>query len=277
MKILLVHNFYQHPGGEDSVFKTEKEILHSYGHQVTQYTDSNHRITNLNRINSAFSTILAKDSYRYILVLLHENRPDIVHIHNTFLLISPSVYYACQKANIPVIQTLHNYRILCPTATFFRNNSICERCLGKSLPWPGVIHSCYRNSMTQSLIVAIMLAYHRMRKTWHKQVDQFIALTEFAKLKFIEGGLAPEKLSIKPNCISPDPGIGIGDGDFILFVGRLSFEKGIETLVKSWEHINTGLQLKIVGDGPLSSTTASFAQRYSNVEWLGNRPREEGD
>ncbi len=275
MRILSVHNFYQQSGGEDTVFNTEKKILRDNGHEVIAYTDSNHRITELSYIKTAIHTVWAQDSYRNILDLLDKTQIDIVHIHNTFLLISPSVYYACKKASVPVVQTLHNYRLLCPAATFFRKNNVCESCLDKFLPWPGIFHACYRNSLPQSSIVASMLAYHRLLRTWQKHVDQFIALTEFAKQKFITGGFEPEKLSVKPNCITPDPGIGEGKENYIIFVGRLSSEKGLETLIESWEYIKkTNIYLKIVGNGPLSQKINAFAQQYPTVEWLDNQPRD---
>jgi glycosyltransferase involved in cell wall biosynthesis len=132
---------------------------------------------------------------------------------------------------VPVVQTLHNYRLLCPNALFFREGRVCEDCLGKAFPWPGVAHACYRESRPASGTVAAMLFAHRTLGTWKGAVDLYVALTEFARRKFVEGGLPSEKIVVKPNFVDPDPGMGQGRGDYVLYVGRLSKEKGLDTLL----------------------------------------------
>jgi len=170
---------------------------------------------------------------------------------------------------VPVVQTLHNYRLLCPVALFFRDGRVCEDCMGKAVPWPGVVHRCYRGSRAASGVIAAMLTTHRALGTWTKMVDVYVALTEFAQDKFIEGGLPAEKIVVKPNFVAEDPGPGGGSDGYALFVGRLSPEKGIETMLAAWDRLRTGVPLKIVGDGPLRDRVIRAASRQPNVEWLG--------
>ncbi|HUP02327.1 MAG TPA: glycosyltransferase family 4 protein [Gemmatimonadota bacterium] len=275
MKVLLVHNSYQQPGGEDQVFRSEGALLEEYGHEVLRYTDHNRRLEELNPLESAAATLWNRGSYRQVAALIQRERPDILHAHNTFPLISPAVYYAAQAAGVPVVQTLHNYRFLCPQSDFLRDGSVCEDCLGKTAPWPGVLHACYRGSRVASGGVAAMLTLHRLLGTYARRVDAYIALTEFGRRKFIEGGLPAEKLHVKPNFVHPDPGTGQGRGGFALYVGRLSPAKGIGTMLSAWEKMGDSVPLRIAGDGPLDSVVASRTERLRNVEWLGRRSRAE--
>jgi glycosyltransferase involved in cell wall biosynthesis len=171
-----------------------------------------------------------------------------------------------------VIQTLHNYRLLCPVALFFRDGRVCEDCMGKAVPWPGVVHGCYRGSRAASGVIATMLTVHRALRTWTEMVDVYVALTEFARDKFIEGGLPAGKIVVKPNFVAPDPGQGPGGGGYALFVGRLAPEKGTGTMLAAWDRLGTRIPLKIVGDGPLRDRVMGAAARQSNVEWLGHMP-----
>jgi glycosyltransferase involved in cell wall biosynthesis len=275
-KILVVHNSYQQVGGEDAVFAAEATLLRQHGHEVVEYRDNNQRINQISRLSAAAGTIWSRSSHRRMLQTLRAARPDIVHFHNTFLLISPSAYYACREFGVPVVQTLHNYRLLCPAATFFRGGQLCEACLGKTLPWPGVWHACYRKSHSQTTIVAAMIGVHRWLKTWQQQVDIYIALSEFASEKFIKGGIPREKIVIKPNFVNPDPGVGEENDYFALFVGRLSPEKGVWTLLQAWQGLK-GIPLKILGDGPLLTDVQHFIQqkKLDCVEVLGQRAHGE--
>jgi glycosyltransferase involved in cell wall biosynthesis len=173
-----------------------------------------------------------------------------------------------------VIQTLHNYRLLCPSAIFFRDGHACENCLGKLIPWPGVLHRCYRDSRAATGAVAAMLVVHRLLRTWERTVDIFIALTEFARQKFIQGGLPADRVVVKPNFVYPDPGPGAHDGGYALFAGRLSPEKGVRTLLAAWERLGPGIPLKIAGDGPLAREVARACERHPQIEWLGAQPLE---
>jgi glycosyltransferase involved in cell wall biosynthesis len=273
MKIVVVHNTYQQPGGEDIVFRNECELLRGAGHEVIEYQRSNHDASSyvsVHQLALAKNTIWASDTRRKFRELLVQERPDVVHVHNTFVMMSPSIYWACRDARVPVVQTLHNYRLLCPGATFFRDGKVCEECLGHGV-WRGVRHSCYQGSSQATAVVAAMLTTHRVLGTWSRLIEYFLAPTEFARRKFIKGGLPAEKILVKPNFVDPDPGAGTGGRDYALFVGRLSPEKGTRSLLAAWAQLGTRIPLHIVGDGPLRAELESFAQQngLSNVVFRG--------
>ncbi|BAU44005.1 glycosyltransferase [Leptolyngbya sp. O-77] len=275
MKILLAHNYYQQKGGEDGVFHAEVKLLESRGHDVYQYTVHNDCIEGMRSIDVARVTIWNSKSYQDLQNLIRNRNFQIVHFHNIFPLISPAAYYAAKSEGLPVIQTLHNYRLLCPNAEFFRVGEVCERCLGKAIPLPSVQYGCYRHDRLASAAVVSMLAIHRGLNTWNRMVDRYIVLNSFAQKKFVEGGFAPEKLVVKPNFVDPDPGFGAGDGGYALFVGRLAPEKGIGTLLAAWQHLGADIPLKIAGDGPLAPQVAAAAQQTKGVDQLGKIPMEE--
>ena len=279
MRILLAHNRYQQRGGEDFVFETERALLENAGHEVVSYERRNEEIRHYPRaklLDLPRRVIWATDSTSSIRRILREFRPEIAHFYNTFPLISPAAYYECAKARVPVVQTIPNFRLMCPGATFLRNKTPCELCLCKTIPWPSVYHACYRGSRVASTVVASMLAFHHAIGTWGSKVNVYIALTEFARQKFIEGGLPEEKIVVKPNFISPDPGEKTGDSGFALFVGRISEEKGIRTLLDAWRALPE-IPLKVAGDGPLMPLVASFAEKAGGgrIQVLGWRSRDE--
>ena len=275
MRILSVHNRYQIRGGEDESRQAEENLLRQMGHQVEVYEEHNDRISTMSPVRVASKTIWSQESHQITKKILQEQHHDIIHVQNFFPLISPSVYYAAKEQGVPVVQTLRNYRLLCPNALFFRDGQVCEDCLGKFLPLPGVMHGCYRESRVASTAVASMITVHRTLRTWVEMVDIYIALTEFARQKFIEGGLPAEKIVVKPNFVNPDPGLGGGSGGYGLFVGRLSVEKGLDTLLAAWEQLSKQMPLKIIGDGPLSEQVKNATQRLPQVEWLGRKPMSE--
>jgi glycosyltransferase involved in cell wall biosynthesis len=272
MRITVAHNYYQQQGGEDASFEAEVALLREQGHYVATYTVHNDAIRAMSPLAVAGKTVWNRDSYRSLDTLLKRGSFDVVHFQNTFPLISPSVYYAAKANSVAVVQSLRNYRLMCVNGLFFRGGQVCEDCLGKPVPWPGVTHACYRDSRAASSVVAAMLTFHRLRSSWTKMVDVLVALTEFSKRKFIEAGLPAEKILVKPNFLNPDPGIGEGRGGFALFVGRLSPEKGIGTLLQAWETIGSRLPLKIVGDGPLVTAVKRASERRADaVSWLGRK------
>jgi glycosyltransferase involved in cell wall biosynthesis len=275
VKVLTVHNGYQQPGGEDQVFLAESALLESYGHRVVRYTTHNDQVAGMNRLALAGNTVWNSGTYQKLRALIRQERPQVVHFHNTFPLVSPAGYYAAKAEGVPVVQTLHNYRLLCPNALFFRDGGVCEDCMGKAVPWPGIVHKCYRGSRAASGVVAAMLTTHRVLRTWTEMVDVYVALTEFARRKFVEGGLPAEKLMVKPNFVYPDPGPGEGRGGYVLFVGRLSPEKGVGTLLAAYQHLDKRSPLKVVGGGPLTQKVVEAASRHPYIEYLGYRPPEE--
>jgi len=279
VKIALVHNTYQQAGGEDAVFEQECRMLENAGNQVVTYCRTNwdtDGYRGMRRFSLAKQTIWASDSRRDFLQLLRKEKPDVVHVHNTFVMISPSIYSACHEADVPVVQTLHNYRLLCPAGTFFRDGKLCEECLGSSL-LRGVEHSCYHDSYSASAVVALMLAYHRFRDTWKKEISCFVALSEFARNKFMEGGLPGERIFVKPNFVSPDPGARTSIGDYALFAGRLSPEKGVNTILAAWKRLSLPVPLVIIGGGPEQQQLQAQADRdgLTNIQFKGQLPRDE--
>lgn len=278
MKVLLVHNYYQQPGGEDRVYAQERQLLESRGHAVVTYQRSNNELLEFSpfqRLSAPKNAVWAKQAYRQILALLRQERPDIVHVHNTFMQISPSIFAACREAGVPVVQTLHNFRLLCPAATFFRDGQICEECLESGL-WRSVLHACYRQSRSATATVAIMLAVHRKARTWIDDVTAYIALSQFSRRKLIQGGLPAQKIMVKPNFVSSDPGEKNAAGDGAIFVGRLSPEKGLKTLLQAWRRLSVPIPLQIIGDGPLRGDLERLASdwKLSQVRFLGHLRHE---
>ncbi len=269
MKILLSHNFYQIPGGEDSVYADEAKLLESNGHEVLRYERDNESIRGWQSLLAAGATIWNTKTYREIKHLLTAEKIDLVHCTNTFPLISPSIYYACNKVGVPVVQSLHNYRLFCANSYFLRDGKVCEDCLGKRIPWPAVAHGCYRESRLASATVAVTQSVHHAIGSWSRRVDAFIALTDFAKSKCIEGGIPAERVFVKPNFVDrvEEPNTEIGDS--ALFVGRLSPEKGIDVLLNAWKTLSAPVNLKIVGGGPLESVVREAAARDDRIEYLG--------
>ena len=279
MKIVQCHNFYQQPGGEDQVFADEAQLLRNHGHEVVQFTRHNDTIDSMSKWTVACNTIWNKNTYREMRTLLQRSRPDVIHCTNTFPLISPAVYSAARDEHVPVVQSLHNYRMICANGLFLRDGKSCEKCLGRFVAWPAIAHRCYRDSRCASTVVVAMQATHRLKGTWTKAVNRYIALSEFSRAKFEEAGLPADKIDVKPNFISPDPQLGTGQGEFAIFVGRLSEEKGIETLLEAWAKLPSSfpLRLKIVGDGPLHREVAAAAAAKNDprIEWLGRRSNDD--
>ncbi|MBW4665685.1 MAG: glycosyltransferase family 4 protein [Chroococcus sp. CMT-3BRIN-NPC107] len=275
MRILSVHNRYQIRGGEDESREAEEKLLQQKGHGVETYEENNDRIADLGAISTAIKTVWSTEAYNTLRHRLKEQVYDLVHVQNFFPLISPSVHYAAKAEGVPVIQTLRNYRLLCPNGFFFRDDRVCEDCLGKFVPWPAVLHSCYRDSRAASGVLATMLTTHRILPTWNQMVDKYITLSEFARDKFVQAGFPQEKIAVKPNFVDPDPSIGEGKGGYALYVGRLSPEKGISTLLSAWQKLGKRVPLKIVGEGLLAPQVAAAVSLDPAIEWLGRKPLPE--
>jgi glycosyltransferase involved in cell wall biosynthesis len=275
VKVLLLHNFYQHVGGEDLVFTEEGQLLESRGHEVVRYTAHNDQVDAVSKIALARNTVWNPHAYSEVRRLIRRERPQIVHVHNTLPLLSASVYYAARAERLPVVQTLHNYRLMCPGSLCFRDGRICTDCVGRVVPLPAVRHACYRGSRTASAAVATMLSVHRMLGTWQQQIDVYITPTSVTRDLFVQAGLPAQKLVVKPNFVDPDPGQGSGCGGYAVFVGRLSVEKGVQTLLDAWRIVGHQVPLHIVGDGPMSAVVADATTSIPGVRWLGRRNREE--
>jgi glycosyltransferase involved in cell wall biosynthesis len=275
MRILRVHNRYQQRGGEDAVFEAESALLAEHGQQVAQLQFTNddigERRTATDAVRLAITTIWSAGARTRIREKVNAFKPDVVHFDNTFPLVSPAAYDAVRHEGTAVVQTLHNYRLLCPSATFYRDGHVCEDCLHKTPPLPGVIHGCYRDSKAQTAVAAAMLTTHRLRRTWSRDVDRYIALTGFARDKFIEGGLPADRIVVKPNFAAidrpaPDPG-----SNTLLFVGRMTEEKGIRTLLSAVQRLPGDVRLAMMGDGPLGDLVRTSGEGDSRIDALGRR------
>jgi len=268
MNIVVAHNFYKQMGGEDQCVAAEVAMLRAHGHQVMQYCLSNHSIDAMGRLELASRTLWSWPAFRDLRDLFRTHRPQVAHFHNTLPLISPAAYYAARQENVRVVQTLHNFRLGCVNALLFRDGKICEQCLGRAIPWHGVVHKCYQNSRAASAMIATMVSTHRMLGTWQNAIDLYIALSEASRRKLVEAGLRESKIVVKPNFVYPDPGARAGTGGYAVFVGRLSAEKGLETLLEAWRQLGNAPPLKIVGDGPLGNAVEQASIHHAGVQWL---------
>ena len=276
LNIIAVHNRYLMAGGEDQVFESEVELLRDHGHQVRQVEEKNTYPDSLpKKIGMAMDCIWSRRWYHEVRALLQECRPDIVHVHNFFPRISPSIYYACRREGVPVVQTLHNFRLLCASAELYREGKVCEECLQHGM-LRGVRYGCYQGSRLGTAALTLMVGVHRRARTWSSMVDCYIALTEFSRGKLIAGGLSADRIRVKPNFVLPDPGPKTGKGDYALFVGRLVKSKGAPTLIEAWKGLPE-VPLHIIGDGPCREEIES-AQRSGqlpSVTYRGRLPRAE--
>jgi glycosyltransferase involved in cell wall biosynthesis len=270
MKILIAHNAYQHRGGEDAVVAAEEALLRTHGDETLLYQRHNDELQTMPRSTAALSAIWSSQSARELERQCRQFQPDIIHAHNTFPLISPSIYWVAQKLRIPVVQTLHNFRLLCPQAMLLRDSAICEDCVGH-LPWRAITRKCYRDSALQSAVLTGMLAVHRAIGTFDHKVALYVATNAFCRDKFIAGGLPAERLRIKPHFVDNtaiEPQWNDREGG--LFIGRLSPEKGLDVLIEASNRLSSKV-MKIVGNGPLEHKVApAFGDRY-----LGYRNRQE--
>ncbi len=182
MKVLLGHTFYRYSGGEDAVYYNERQLLEKNGVEVVRFVRSNNDIDTSSlrkKIEAALNTIWSRDTYQNLSKIIKKTKPDIAHFHNTFPLISPSAYAACQDNGVPVVQTLHNYRLICPGALLYRDSGVCSDCVGRSL-FPALKHRCFRDSLPATTAVAAMLYWNRRWGTYKKLINRYIVLTEFA-------------------------------------------------------------------------------------------------
>lgn len=276
MRILVAHNRYQNLGGEDLAALAEVQLLKSNGQIIDLFQEDNTGIVGFGaKARCALGTVYSFNSKRRFADRIKTFKPDVVHIFNFFPLLSPSIHYACFEAGVPVVQKISNFRLMCPGGLLLREGIVCEDCVGKLVPWPSILHACYRSSRVGSTVVAAMLSTHRFMGTWERLVDAYIARTNFSRSKLIEGGFPAAKIGIIPSFAHDPGGSGGGSGAFALFVGRISPEKGIATLLSAFDRLNSfPLRLRVVGDGPMKNQVMRTADG-ARIEYLGARTREE--
>jgi glycosyltransferase involved in cell wall biosynthesis len=276
MKILLVHNFYgsSAPSGENTVFEAERELLKSHGHTVIEFTRHSDEIRArglTGKIIGALSTPWNSFSLRKLRTLIKNEKPDIMHVHNFFPLISPSVFHAAKATGTATVFTLHNYRIFCAAGIPMRDGAVCTECIDKCSAWPALKYGCYRESRIATIPLAVMIALHRRLGTWRKHADAFITLTEFQRRTVVRAGLPESRTHVKPHFYA-DPPAAIPflkrDGEAV-FIGRISREKGVDVLINAWHRMGCEApHLEIIGDGP-EKVRLSRAVRDAGLEnWI---------
>lgn len=281
MKILIIHNFYSDssPSGENIVVQEEAAMLEARGHEVIKHNVANDKIANAGLFLQAGAGLLYIFNPFALLklrLLIHKFRPDVVHVHNIFPLLSPAIFYGV--SNTPVVVTLHNYRLGCINGQFRRGNQVCTKCLDHRVGFHALIYRCYRNSFLYSLPMVLSKLLHDLIGTWKKKVDCYIALTEFQKKMIIKTGIKPEKITVRPNYFKGNESyIPLSErSGSVTFIGRISEEKGIKTLLNAWPLLETDTsKLSIVGEGPLLNEVKLLAENISNIELLGRLTSDE--
>ncbi|MDD5465398.1 MAG: glycosyltransferase family 4 protein [Candidatus Omnitrophica bacterium] len=273
MKVLIIHNHYLEKGGEDEVFSAEAKVLEERGHKVIRYEKSNEYIKSLPFFRKVIFILLrlnfSRVVYKEIKEIIKKEKPDIAHIHNIFFYITPAVYYALKEEDIPVVQSLHNYRFFCLKGIFFRKGKVCERCKDKRF-FHAVVGRCWNSSFILSFFLAKLIF---KRNPFFKNADSYIATSRFSRNKFIEFGLEEQRMHLKPNFLTIEPESGSQEHNYALFIGRLVDYKGVETLMGAY-NLNPAFNLKIIGDGPLKERVYDFSSSYDNVEFLGKIDRD---
>lgn len=275
LRILVAHNRYQFHGGEDAVMRDEVELLRLHGNCVELLEQDNDAIQDLRgKLLASASIFYSIRSRKRMKQAIHDFRPDVVHVHNWFPMLSPSILLEANTSGIPTVQTLHNFRMLCANAQLFRDGAVCTDCIGKSFPLAGIAHGCYRGSRVGSAVVTAAYAFHRLAHTWDA-VDFFIAVSGFQREVLVSGGLPAHKVVVKPNFVSANSWDAKENPEAAaLFVGRLSPEKGIRTMLAAWSTGKMPFRLRIVGDGPMADEVRSRAAANKGIEYLGLRPPE---
>lgn len=273
MKILLLHNNYQQKGGEDSVLENEYQLL-KQENSVEKLLFNNDNIkSSFDKLKIGVSSLYNYKSSKLLEQKIDEFKPDIIHVHNFFPIASPSIFYVAQQLNIPIVMTLHNYRLICPNALLFKDNEICEKCINKTFPIDGVVNGCYRDSKVQTLSLALMSFFHKKVKTWNNKVDKYITLTNFAKEKILHSSLNlnSKQIVVKPNFVE-DYGYSYEKEDYFIFIGRLSIEKGINLLLDTFKKNNK--KLLIIGGGSLEKEVLTASDSHENITYLGFQGKE---
>ncbi len=265
----MVHNHYRNRGGEDLSFEAEVGLLRGRGHEVRCLTMHSREAEAMSAPRLAASLVWNRRAAMNLKSAVREFDPQVIHIQNTFPLISPAVCRAAHATGLPVVMTLRNYRLFCVGGTFFRNGAFCDHCLGRAFPWPAVGHGCYRGERCKSLAMALMNRLHELLGTWRDCVDMFVATSNRAREIFIRAGLPADRVEVKPNFLPDDPGLSHRPREFALYAGRLSREKGILDVIEAWKRGGIPLPLKIIGNGPLEREIRAGIKGVGNVDLRG--------
>ena len=274
MKVLIIHNKYKILGGEDIQTDEEIALLNQHGNEVHLFKVSNDSIDgNINNLKLALNTIWSRKYYKELLKKIQTEKYDLVHIHNFFPLLSPSIFYAARKAGAKVVMTAHNYRLICPNALMYIENKMCTACVGKTIPYPALIKKCYRNDLPATAATVAMLSIHNLMRTWRNKIDGIICISDFVKKQLIIGGFKESQLHVKHNFVTSTIPASFTEGEYYIYVGRTSDQKGIPLLLKTFDLLQK--KLLIIGDGPLNSLVDEYVQRNENIEFLGKLSLDE--
>jgi glycosyltransferase involved in cell wall biosynthesis len=270
MRILLVHNKYQQYGGEDVVFESETELLKNHGNEVEHLLFDNKEIKSFfDKIIIGVRSIYNPKSAKAIEKKIDDFHPDVIHVHNFFPLASPSIFFVAKKKNIPVVMTLHNYRLICPSTNLFYKSNVYDKSIGSLIPFDAIIKGVYRDSMIETASVVAVMASHSLLGTWRNKVDKYIALSQFSKKKFQSAslGISDKKFVVKPNSVTDYGNGNVIREDFFLFVARLTEEKGIDLVLNAFQlH---PFNLVIIGDGPARESVEQFCKNNPRIKYLG--------
>lgn len=277
MRVAMLHNRYRsgQPSGENTVVSQTIDLLRAAGHEVDLYARDSDEIAGMPRKDRALLPLRSVWSFsgeRDLTFRLQERRPDIVHVHNTFPLLSPSVLRAAHRQQLPVVATLHNFRLMCANGVLQRDGGPCEACVGR-IPWRGVVHGCYRGSKVQSVPLAVGITVHRTLDTWQRYVTTLVAPSEFVRSRYVKDGFDAGGIVVKPHAVPQAGPVRTGAGEVVLFLGRLTEEKGFADLLAAWD-ASLG-ELVVVGDGPLRAAGEARAARDPSVRMLGALPWQE--
>lgn len=273
MKILIVHNRYRQPGGEDIAVESEAALMAERGHTVLRYETTNEELVKLRPLEQAATAIWNSGARKSLAALVRDAEPDVVHFHNTFPFLSPAVHHIANGKSLRIVQTLHNFRVVCPAATLMRAGRPCEDCVGK-VAWRGVVHACYRNNRAATLVAAASVQLARTLERMTSGVHAYIALTAFSREVFLRGGIPAGKVHVKPNFVAPDPGFSAARGEHFLFAGRLEEGKGIRLLIDAWRGMPDPPPLRVLGSGPLEAELRELARAIPQISFCGHVPRD---
>ncbi|HVV14396.1 glycosyltransferase [Amycolatopsis sp.] len=271
MKVLVVHNRYrsEQPSGENNVVDQEVELLAGAGHDVRLFERRSDDIASMSLLERATVPLRVpwNPASRVALAeVLRADRPDVVHIHNTFPLLSPSVLAACTDARVPAVATLHNYGMVCPPGTLYRDGHLCGECVGKK-PVPAVQHGCYRGSRVATLPMAVNVAVNRRR--WWSGISRFLCISDAQRQVLIGGGMPAERMLVKHNFVAEPAVRRTLPGEYVLYLGRLTEEKGVRLLMNAWERLDLGMPLVLAGTGPMQDEVSRWAAARSDVRYVG--------
>ena len=269
MKILMLHNRYRIRGGEGVSTDATVALLRDAGHTVDLVEEWNDRVTELGMVKTSIRSVWSSEAYHDITERLAEGDYDVMHVQNFFPLHSPSVFHAARAMGVPTVNSLRNFRLLCPQGMLYRDGGVCMDCVGLKAPLPAVRHGCYRDSPAGTAVVGAMAVSHRVAGTWRDAVDVHVTPSRFAASVHVWGGFDPHHIEVVPNFVHPDPTVGTGEGDFVLFAGRLAPEKGIDVLIEAWRTHLSDIPLRIAGTGILEDDVFAIADDLDTVEYVG--------